>query len=294
MYSLALLPPSAGISCALMTPIIPSALQRRELRYMKLRLWLLWCLVMLAACSTPNRIFLDNYSRYDFDTVHTSKDGLHHFLNYRLLQSDIVQMNDSLETALVGLIAPGLHVYHHDRQNKARLSSGTDTCLITYHSDAEVTRSGRSAIVSIYNLFANEKNRISQRPYRYVSANKVEGHIQLDSLTVPFSFLQVHRDTRYEYEGFLALQPDSIFVAPANKALTPRNKIVTQPMGIYLLQNSNRQVFAALDFEHKPGQVYLLRQLTEKDKLLVAAFLSTIYNQHLGTALWIQYEDDYY
>jgi hypothetical protein len=186
-------------------------------------------------------------------------------LSIRLIDAGI--KND---TARDGVILTAKSSEQYTEKGKIIFGNNKDSALITYFYAIEKVTRGRSALLSILNLFSKKENRIEQdKPTTETIKVKTEGVISYQNDSCYFKHIVGPKDNPW-----LQLGNDTLKLVQAGQfRKTKTDEIKTRKNsyeGVQLMKD--KTCVAALDFNEAPMAFYLLNTLSEKEKLIITSF----------------------
>jgi hypothetical protein len=185
------------------------------------------------------------------------------------------EQND-LTVNRAGVILPAKSTETNERNMRGVYTTGQDTCEAIYKAITERITNGRSAALSILNLFSRSENKVPQGP-PVVSTDymQLEGVMHSDHLEAPFRYVSDHRKNVFHTGGWLVLYGDTLKVDLATAQINRRGKIKypRNPFNTGFLLVKGADIFAAVDGMHSQAVFYLHRGMNREEKLLITAFL---------------------
>jgi hypothetical protein len=155
-------------------------------------------------------------------------------------------------------------------------TTGEDTCEAIFKATTERITNGRSAALSILNLFSRAENKVPQGP-PVVSTDYMElqGVMHSDHLEAPFRFVNDRRKYVFHTGGWMVLNGDTLKVDLPAAWINRRGKIKYRrnPFITGLLLVKGTDIFAAVDGMHSDAVFYLHRGLKREERLLITTFL---------------------
>lgn len=192
------------------------------------------------------------------------------FVSLRRTDSSLTE-----NTNRIGLILEAKSTTSHFETGEVIFGNNIDSVKIEFEYSLRIETHGRSALISIMNLFSKSEDKVKQDdPYDEVAEIVIKGTI-------------VHRNNSYHYfhsrnkirkrdKHWLEFEGDTLLLVPArNFKNTGKGKVKNKKnlyMGLQLMKGN--QCVAALDFNESPKAFYMLKELSEKDKLIISAFMS--------------------
>jgi hypothetical protein len=164
----------------------------------------------------------------------------------------------------------------------AGFGKNNDSCSIEYTIGIGQTKNGRSATVSLINLFSKEENRSPQND-PVISVDYVESCGTIFSNDKSANFLYGIRFAglfKMSY-GWLILDGDTLYTRPVTTQVNRRKKLKKPnyqlPSGLLLMKGDS--IYAAIDQYgnpnagyYYPNTAYIFKQLAEYKKLIIAAY----------------------
>ncbi|MBS1600925.1 MAG: hypothetical protein JST75_22120 [Bacteroidetes bacterium] len=166
-----------------------------------------------------------------------------------------------------------------DKQHRgirAVFTDGNDSCEAKYEVKTNITTIGRSATLSLLNLFAKPEYKVPQSdPVAIPDLIEIAGKISTSDGEHSFKFVNDHRVKAYHPEGWLVLTGDTFYIKPITTQVNKHGKL-KHPKNIpdigYLLIKGET-ICAAVDQFSSPFNFYLRDSLNKKEKLVITAFL---------------------
>jgi hypothetical protein len=228
-------------------------------------------IVLLYACtatkSTPS--FADP-SRYITDTVHTDEEdeALLEFISYSTYFHIISDTDRVDKQNRPGVLLSAKNTSYLNWNGEAAFGSPGDTCWISYRSNNEQVSVGRSAAISVFNFFNEE--RLNNNPEEYFTSKELNGSIKLGQRIVPFHFHQ-KKTEEWKSTGWVELNRDSLFLQPFLKA--GNHKSSKNVKGLQLMRTGDDQPIAGIDLYSKPRNVFLRKDLSKENQAMISAYL---------------------
>ena len=156
---------------------------------------------------------------------------------------------------------------------QAFFGTGNDTCFVQYKSTTIKITHGKSALMSVGNIFLGGNQ---PDPYNVVAHLWLTGTIFVNDTTSEFT-LDYADETVFLPKGWLILHGDTLHFEPARyliKNRKPHKAVATLHTGVLLKKGST--IYAGLDeFEKEPRYVsapetmYVSTKLSYEDKLMI-------------------------
>ena len=157
-----------------------------------------------------------------------------------------------------------------------RFYASSDTCYSFFLTKKDKVTHGRSALVSVMNLFSKEENKDPQdEPYDVFNYTESGGRMIYKDEIFPFLFVSDHRKDRYQPGGWLKIGGDSLYTEAASKKIKKNKKVkkINDVSKWGIVVKKENIIYAAVDLYDSPNRVYLLKSLTDKEKMLLANYL---------------------
>ena len=189
-------------------------------------------------------------------------------------QKDAPDQQEEVNRA--GLILPAKSTHTETRNMRAVFAIGADSCEALYSGSRESVTHGRSAALSIFNLFAKSGDKIPQDdPVESENFFTISGVIHSDHLESPFRFTGDHRKDIYQPTGWIVVEGDTLKVWRVSEQQNKRGKI-KHPHNIlklgFLLKRGDEIVAAVDDMPASP-EMYISKSLDGEARLVVSSFL---------------------
>lgn len=185
------------------------------------------------------------------------------------------EQND-LTVNRAGVILPAKSTETNERNMRGVYTTRQDTCEAIYKAITERITNGRSAALSILNLFSRAENKVPQGP-PVVSTDylELEGVMHSDHLEAAFRYVSDRRKNVFHTGGWLVLNGDTLSVDLATAQINRRGKIKhpRNPFNTGFLLVKGADILAAVDGMHPQAVFYLHRGLKREERLLITAFL---------------------
>jgi hypothetical protein len=177
-----------------------------------------------------------------------------------------------------GILLQGKQSNRTGRSVDVLYTNGMDSCHVRYDDKVTFERTGRSATLSIFNLFAKSEDKIPQsEPTERIGRIDLSGEIVKDSISMPFSYSLVETHYTETPVGWLLMKGDTLYVKPLSKIINKGGKLKSSMLSWdrgYLLKKGN-EIFAAAYFLKSPTILYILKSLNDEEKLIITTFLFT-------------------
>ena len=149
-----------------------------------------------------------------------------------------------------------------------------DTCLITYEAEIEKITTGRSAAISLLNLFSKKSDKNPQEePSSHIRYIRIKGKILLNDGAADFEYSNnLNKDYNLaKISGKVWHGSDSLLLQPAREYLNKKGKKKKGYAGYKLAKGEN--IFGAVDpFAGTTNIIYINKAISEKEKLVTAAY----------------------
>ena len=245
--------------------------------------WLLYLLcgwlVVIAACSSPKELtmtpeFKENNRSSAIDK-RLSKDNLVRFLDYRAYKDTLISIRQQDSTLNPGIILAGTSDIKINTEREMLFGNDSGKCIIHYHYLLTYHHTGRSAALSIYNLFSKGSKQINQEPEDKLAHVRATGSMQCAAFenVISFSF-EEDRINEVNTCGKLVIGPDTFVLKPINKKSLSVNLLT----GVQLEKGSI--VYAML--QHFPEDIFARNKLfiytkaAAAEQLTIAAYFAII------------------
>ncbi len=205
----------------------------------------------------------DTYPYVDFLGYHT--------MRYESLKDSFVE-----NVKLAGLVLSAKSILVDQKKAAAVFGNETDSCILQYDVTKEQTRNGRSATLSVLNLFSKKENKVPQHePEISMKDIASTGTIHFHDQSAAFYYK--HRfDKNPQHEGWLVLNKDTIMIRPVNNVTDETGKIIKPHKnftgGFELIKAGI--TYAAFDCNNSgTRQFFILKQADQIEKNTIAAYL---------------------
>ncbi|HMR90674.1 MAG TPA: hypothetical protein PKC69_00100 [Chitinophagaceae bacterium] len=212
----------------------------------------------------------DMHDRYTAESLKDSTgDGIHYtvFPGYDIFLHQATADSQQDKGGRDGILLNAKSTVAYMRDGIISFGNSHHLALITYHQVSEVTRHGRSAAVSILNLFSKKEDRNPQAEPGYEEKSRfIAGSIRLAGKAFPYSY-----STRNNY---MTADGDTVSIVQASRFRKRKSGKVKNRKNSYeaVLLMKNDQIIAAMDYNQSPVAFYIRRGLNENEKLLYTAF----------------------
>lgn len=213
-----------------------------------------------------------------YEKKYTDKD----YILLKLLGYQTFSHGPVIETSKENINRPGLLLPAKRTETlgiraEAVIGTNDHTCLIIYDAAIEKITKGRSAFISVMNLFSKEEDKSPQEePSSHLRKIKVTGKFSLNDTIVDFVYENnFNRDYHLGgLSGKVWYRGDSLSLQPLK---TYRNKKGKKRKGfIGFSITKSHIIFAAAD-TYNDFTFYLNKTLREEEKLVVSAYLFIIF-----------------
>ena len=247
---------------------------------------------MVIACSPVkdlHDVYLDSNADSLFISGKISRQG--HwvgawvdFLGYHTFTHHLINSSGSEKVKLDGLILNKRSIITDSTDAYAVFGNETYNCRLQYRSVIEKIRNGRSALTSISNFYSTLKGqKIDKQPEPEISLRDVSawGNIILEGQPSAFYYNWHYKSgeaVRDINNGWLVLNGDTIIVSQAINLVDDNGKSIKQKSNAFYRGGfelvKNNITYGAFDQYY--SQVYIRKQLTEKEKKLIVAYFFII------------------
>ena len=191
------------------------------------------------------------------------------FLEYQTLRQLLLKDTENSTVNRVGIILTAKSTITSSVNAQADFGNAYDSCSIIYKTTVQRIRNGRSAALSIINLFSSSSEKVRQPdPYITIQSIESEGAISHSGKDNPFYYTTAP-EHKLSSLGWLVLNGDTLVLRPVTQQITRRGKIKKAhhyyPSGLSIMKD--HFVYAAIEQNLYHHIIYLNRQLTESDKL---------------------------
>jgi len=201
-----------------------------------------------------------------------------HFLGYQTIRQELLKDTENSIVNREGIILTAKSTITSSINAQADFGSADDSCAILYKTTIQRVRNGRSASVSIANLFSRSSEKVRQpEPSITVQSIQSEGVISHRGSDNSFYYTSVPKN-KLGRLGWLVVGGDTLEVRPVKQQITKRGKIKKAqyyyPSGLLIMKGDG--VYAAIEQNQYHQIIYMNRQLAEPDKLVIASYLFII------------------
>lgn len=227
----------------------------------------------LLSCKTSQTPYLGTGMKDKYETSSMMKDSkqryaYYSFLGYHTLQSkESGYMKDSTVTRL-GVILPGEHLENETINGNAFFGNNNDVSIIDYSVQLQKKYEGRSALLSILNLFSKEKDQKPQQPYEVLQAAYINGTIRTGEKLTTFYYERKHKTA---LKGWVCYNGDTLVLQTLSSAINEKGEMVKAKQSVKLMKKD--MIVAALNFLHKPFTIYMLKDIDSNKRLVAASYL---------------------
>ncbi len=204
------------------------------------------------------------------------------FLGYRAFSHEPVNESTNEKVKLAGLILNARSIITDSIEARTVFGNETDSCSIWYHSAIDKLRSGRSALTSISNFHSALKGQqyTKQRePDTSRRALTIWGNIMWQNQSSAFYYHWHYKSISSSgIDGWLVLNSDTLVITqsidPEDENGRSKHKRSKDLYGTGFELVKKNIAYAAFDPYY--GEVYIGKQLTAKEKNLIAAYFFLI------------------
>lgn len=231
------------------------------------------------------RIYLgeDMFSRFDssqFKISHTNGHPFAESFIYKTLSYAITADSNDENVIRSGLILTAKSLNKKVQIGKLLFGNIVDTAEVLFTSEVDNTTHGRSALVSISNIFARGADKNPQPdPYETEDIHQFNGDILSKKYHSSFHYYFDTRKDRAKLEGWLTLGNDTLSIIKSDRKLKLKNNKIKPTSSYYIAAfklMKGDSCIAAADKNYFPGTFYLDKKVTEDEKLIVAAFMAIV------------------
>jgi hypothetical protein len=236
-----------------------------------------------ALAQSDRRIWLGEDILTKFESGPMIRDSSDRFVSMFLLYH-VSRLEFSPDTAIEttnrdGLVLKARSITSTRIGGEAVVNNSDDSCHVEFNTIIERVRHGRSATLSLLNLFSGKGDTPQEEPYHTNNHVSSSGTILFHTEKTVFIYTINYSKDRIKPAGWLVLHGDTLYIKPVTAQVKlPKGKIkkpdYTSPAGLLLLKGGS--VVAAIDQETSPLTAYIARYLSEADKLVIAAFLLSL------------------
>ena len=173
----------------------------------------------------------------------------------------------------VGLVLAAKNTQHHIAKEEIIFGKNDDSVKAIFKSRTDVVTHGRSAALSVLNLFSKKKDKIKQdEPYDEVNYREMDGVIMHGNDSCRF-FCSVGPKSK-NADKWLVIHADTLRMIPAQLYRKTKNETIknrsSSNEGWQLMKGET--CLAALDKNERPMTLYLWKEISEKNRLIITAF----------------------
>lgn len=177
-----------------------------------------------------------------------------------------------------GIIVSAESTEKSGHKMRAVITNERDSCEVLYESNKDLTRIGRSAVLSILNLLSKPADRNPQHdPYNAVDLFEVAGNIYNGRFDATFRYSFDNSYPSYHPDGWLLISGEKLSVKPITTLINKRGKLkhpdINHNIGYLLMKGDS--IYAAIDKYNTIPGLYLKASLHEEEKLILSAFIFT-------------------
>lgn len=229
------------------------------------------------------RVYLGENMAAKFESAHIVRGingdySLIEFLGYKTLRHELINSRDTFFAQRLGLIWHAKSIIVSNIDARAVFAKNNDSCIIDYSTRIDKLRHGRSALVSMVNLFSKRQDKNFQdEPDTALSYMRSQGTIRYNNHDAAFLYSMEYKN-KLTPAGWLVLNGDTLHITQIKYQYGGKgNKEKAYSLsGKSFLLTKNNTVYAALDQSDDAAKVYLYKQLTHPKKLVIAAYLFII------------------
>jgi hypothetical protein len=239
-------------------------------------------LLLLSSISVSAQSKWKLYLGKEMDTLYTKNNGwqehtngLHHIrvADYPHFRHTVLKDSNNQSTSQrLGLLLEAKSTEHVITKERIVYGNEDDSVIILYERQTEVIRHGRSTALSVLNFFSKKEEKTKQEVTFEELFRKKAGTIQQGDNT--YSFLLFTNSKNNKQEHWLLFDTVKLQVIPG-KLFQQVKKGEIKPHknsnGSWQLMRGNTCI-AALDYNTSPITFYCIKEMSEKEKLVIAAF----------------------
>jgi hypothetical protein len=242
-------------------------------------------IILISGCDTLNhyyKIYLgsETASRYESGDIYDNSTEWRpnvEFLNYHSSGYYLIKGTSDEDIKRAGIILHARSVETYNTEQTIVFGNNTDSCHLHYTITTESIREGRSAERSVSNLATAVKGNPASsqhKPFIYPNEETATGTISIADRPVAFYFDHAY-SKKPTYDGWLILNGDTLKVRQVNKLIDEnamvRNAKKKYAGGFELVKGE--QTYAAFDWNNERRKVFILKQLSNAEKNIIAGFL---------------------
>ena len=221
----------------------------------------------------------DMFTRYDTAKVYSDSAQEYpsiHIINWNTLRHGPLKKDTALTQNRIGIVLTAKATTDYDATAMAVFGNDKDSAIINYQNKIETITHGRSALISISNLFAkNEDKHWQADPWDEKIETRLQGTIQTATKQSSFYYFLNTKKDRDITDGWLSLDNDTLHLyrsAQEKKIKTGKIKKTSHYFitGIQLMKGET--CIAAMDYNYRPQVFYIAKDLKQEDKLLITTY----------------------
>jgi hypothetical protein len=231
-----------------------------------------------ANAQKPWKIYLgpseDSFFAYPASSPDVSaSDPLIVFAGYRTFSHCTIDSGEEDTENRVGLVLPAKSTSILNKEAEAFFGTGNDTCFVHYKSTTIKITHGKSALISVGNIFFGGTQ---PDPYDVVAHLWLNGQIFMNDTSSEFS-VDYTDETLFLPKGWLILHGDTLHFEPASYLIKngkPHKAVPVLHTGVLLKKGDT--IYAGLDeFEKEPRYVstketmYVSTKLSYEDRMMI-------------------------
>lgn len=235
---------------------------------------------MVAHAQPKRSIYLGDDMAAKFDAGSMSRDidldySFFKFLGYQTLWHGMLSNSTIESTQRDGIILTAKSTNTTIINASAAFAKNNDSCIIDYQARIDNVRHGRSAALSVLNLFSKWEYKLRQpEPYTTIGYVQSQGVIRHNNEDASFLYSISYKNKMIP-NGWLVLHGDTLYCKPVTQQYKRKGKLKKARYlfltGFMLIKNDT--IYAAIDQSNLPDTAYIDNQLTEAEKLVIAAYL---------------------
>jgi len=208
--------------------------------------------------------FKDNNhsSKFDYPGLRLN---LIRFLDYSVFKYDKNEYTQTESTIRAGIILSGRSLRSDITEVKVLFGKIADTCSIDCLRTIQYDHYGRSATMSVINLFSKNSNKMPQETSDKVLNDGVRGTIEYAATSTAFAFENLRPGKRLA--GWLIINADSFLLKPV--------VVGNSFLGMQLLKGD--MMYAAIARPFNEGdRMYMYSKTSATEQMLIAAYFAII------------------
>ncbi len=228
------------------------------------------CLLFVWGCSPKDIIMTEEFrnnnrsSKFNFPGLNME---LLQFLDYRVYSSRTLNISYNDSTINGGILFGADKIERPTSEKEFLFGVGSDTCTVHYYHSEIIRHHGRSAVISVVNLFSKKANKSPQETSDTHLADTTRGTIySRDFDNSSFSFENIK--FQLMATGELVIDNKTFLLKPI---ISKNNNF----QGLKLVKNDT--MYAAISKPFFNGdKIFLYTRATTKQQLVIAAYFAVI------------------